>query len=147
MDGMAFAAHHETIGFQITVTEVAAAPVPHSDEDGHQTTAQIGKGIDDLRRYNRKNLPVDQIIGFQFSELLGQHLGGGSVDDFPQFGKTQISFGKMPENQSLVLTANQFQCGTDWTIFVAFHQNLLGIQKGTCLQNSAYLQYQYQMLK
>ncbi len=112
--------HHKAAGLFVLAAQVIGAPVPHSHQDGHQAFSRLRQGIFHFGRNYRENLPVDQLLGFQLPQLLGQHFGGGA-DDFPQLGKTELFLRQMPKDQGLVLSADEVQSGLHRAVIFFFH--------------------------
>ena len=64
---------------------------------------------------------LDQLLGFQLPQLLGEHLGRGA-DHLLQLGKAKLAAGQVPENQGLVFAANEIQGGFHGAVVHKFHK-------------------------
>ena len=113
--------HHAAIGFDGFFAEIGAAPIPHGNQNGHQASAQFGQGIFHLGGNYGEHFPVNQIVGFQFPKLLGQHLGSSALNCLTKLGKAKFLLSQIPENQGLVFAADKLQGGSYGAVFVFNH--------------------------
>ena len=62
-------------------------------------------------RDHREDLAVDEPIFFQFTELLGEHLGRGGRNGAAQFGKAHGAGNEFPQDECFVLAADEAERG------------------------------------
>ena len=98
--------HHEAAGFRVLPAQIVRTPVPHGYENGHQTAAGFRQGVFHLGRDDGIHLPVNQTIGFQFPQLLGQHfwrrLGNGVLE----LAVAMSALQEMPEDDAFVFVTS-----------------------------------------
>ena len=88
-----------------------APPDVHGFQHGMEALSEIGKGIFHFGRHDRVDRAADQAVGLQLPQLLGEHLGRGAGDGPPQPGKAERPVQEAPEDQSLVLAADELERG------------------------------------
>ena len=105
-------AHHKAIRLDILTAQVFCAPIPDGGEDGHEGAAQVRHGVFAPGRDLGVDGPGDETVIFQLPELERQHPGSGG-DSLLKLRKAQGPGGEVPEDQGLVLSADEAQGGFD----------------------------------
>ena len=91
--------------------QIGRSPGLHGFQHGVKALSKIGKGVFHLRGHDGVNRAADQAVGLQLAQLLGEHLGRGAGDGPPQPGKTERAVQEAPEDQPLVLAADELERG------------------------------------
>jgi len=119
---------HFVEGRELAVAGVGATPGVEGIQDGAQGLAQGGEGVFHFGGHLGVNLAVDEVIPFQFPELLGEHFLGDAGEGPMQFPEAAGAAKQFVQNQHFPAPPNPLEGEFHRT----FRQGLIGkfLRKG-----------------
>lgn len=116
MDGAALSERSDLLRWQDLVCHMLFSPAAHLGHDGGERLSILRERILGLRRHDRVDLAMHELVALELAELLGEHLRGCLRDELLELAEAQRPVGcQVVEDDSLafypLMTSSYFGLG------------------------------------